>query len=638
MLTKPEIACAIIEGISSVREDEELQDFVVEVEGTEFKCHRLILSACSGLFRGLLRSGMKESQKQRTKLEGVSTETFTAILETLYTGCDNLTRENMLSIWLVADQLQITFIFENCVDFITKKIAKDNVIEIWEAASQLMHTNIIELCEKFIISNTSLRNWNIIYETANKLASDLILSHVRDFMKNNFEQVIKSEAFLYLSENDLLEIIKSQDLVVSSEDVVVQSILTWINNGNQIKSVCMAEDLNENSSSFHTGEEEDEKEEELEQGEKVVKEEEGDKDERKENVEDIAISPKYSKEYRMKCLESFLSETRLCLVNAITLEKLSHDDLIMEDKRIRAMVMDAALYKSIGRQHGQSLKAAVHRSCSGLINVAVYSITNGLFSVFSYKHKKNWLEIPSCPYLVNCSCVNLIAYESYFIAVGDVAENSSVCVFVQNEWRELMKLPGHGWLGVAVDDFVFLFNSSNQQIKRFDPRQWNCLFEDLISFPVKDKIEHVSQCEFFILAFCSEVIDETAVHCLDTRSQTWTRLESLDGSAKNMHSFRKEKQLYSLQANGNLWEINSDEINGVHFKLVDILWQGISNMYGVIYINEHLCFSFGKGFEDDAAYSASSKLFDKIRKICCTTDDPPLSNIVPAVLKTIAAS
>ncbi|CAL1545135.1 unnamed protein product [Lymnaea stagnalis] len=96
-----------------MREDEELQDFVVEVEGKEFKCHRLILSACSGFFRGLLRSGMKESQKRRTRLHGVSMETFTCILETLYTGMDNLTRDNIRSVWLAADQFEITAVFDN---------------------------------------------------------------------------------------------------------------------------------------------------------------------------------------------------------------------------------------------------------------------------------------------------------------------------------------------------------------------------------------------------------------------------------------------------------------------------------------------------------------------------------------------
>ncbi|CAL1539776.1 unnamed protein product, partial [Lymnaea stagnalis] len=121
-----------------------------------------------------------------------------------------------------------------------------------------------------------------------------------------------------------------------------------------------------------------------------------------------------------------------------------------------------------------------------------------------------------------------------------------------------MKLPGHGWLGVAVEEFIYFLHSTDQQIKRSDPRRWKCLLENLICFPKKDKIEHVCSFDLSILVFCSVVIkgvDETAVHCFDTRSQAWTRLDSLGGSAKNMHSFNKENQLYILQANGNLWEI-----------------------------------------------------------------------------------
>ncbi|CAL1539781.1 unnamed protein product, partial [Lymnaea stagnalis] len=154
-----------------------------------------------------------------------------------------------------------------------------------------------------------------------------------------------------------------------------------------------------------------------------------------------------------------------------------------------------------------------------------------------------------------------------------------------------MELPGHGWLGVAVEEFIYVFHSSNQQIQRFDPRFGNCILENLINFPSQDKIEHICSFDFFLLAFCFEIIqgvDKTALHCLDTRSQTWTRLDCLEGSAKNMHSFRKEKQLYILQANGNLWEVNRDEINGLHLKLVEVLWQGTSNMFGVTYIDELL--------------------------------------------------
>ncbi|CAL1539782.1 unnamed protein product, partial [Lymnaea stagnalis] len=169
-------------------------DFVVEVEGKEFKCHRLILSACSGFFRGLLRSGMKESQKRKTKLEGVSMETFASILEILYTGCDNVTRDNMLNVWQAADQLLIKFVSDNCVDFIKNNICNETVISVWKVASQLMNNNIIELY----------------------------------FVKKNYEHVIKSNAFLCLLYNDLLEIIQSQDLVVSCEDVVIESIFKWI--------------------------------------------------------------------------------------------------------------------------------------------------------------------------------------------------------------------------------------------------------------------------------------------------------------------------------------------------------------------------------------------------------------------------
>ncbi|CAL1541698.1 unnamed protein product [Lymnaea stagnalis] len=492
----------------------------------------------------------------------------------------------------------------------------------------MMHQNTIELCESFLINNTTLENWEIIYSTAHSLGSKFILSHLRDFIKNNYQHVIKSNAFLHLRENDLIEIIKSQDLVVPKEDVVIESILNWVKNGNQSRSETTAEDQIDDGSSVSV---------ENEQSRQTEKNLRQSLDQNKIvgcKGKNAALKLANINKNRLRCLERFLSETRLCLVSSITLEKLSRDNLLMDNKRIRAMVMDAALYKSMGQQHGQSLKAAVHRSCSGLTNVGVVGRQYGNFNTFSFQPEFQWLNLSKCTFLVNCTCVKLIAYQTYFIAVGDLVEYSSVCVFVQNEWRELMILSSHGWLGVAVEEFIYLINSSNQQIKRFDPRNFNCLLEDFISFPKQNKIEHVCSFDFFILAFCSEEIDETAVHCLDTRSQTWTRLDSLEGSANNMHSFREEKQLYILQANGNLWEINIEEMNGVHLKLVEVLWQGTSKVFGVIYIDERLCLCFSKESENDVASSSTSKLFAKISNVFSPTQFLPWSNIVPAVVKS----
>ncbi|CAL1539784.1 unnamed protein product, partial [Lymnaea stagnalis] len=155
----------------------------------------------------------------------------------------------------------------------------------------------------------------------------------------------------------------------------------------------------------------------------------------------------------------------------------------------------------------------------------------------------------------------------------------------------VITLPGHGWLGVAVEEFIYLMNSFNQQIKRFNPRLGNCFLEDLICFPTQDKIEHICSFDVFILAFCSELVkyeDETAVHCLDTMSQTWTRLDNLEGSAKNMVSFRKEKHLYILQRSGNLWEICSDGCKSINLKLMVVLWNGNHNVNGAICYNDAL--------------------------------------------------
>ncbi|KAK0048934.1 kelch-like protein 40a isoform X2 [Biomphalaria pfeifferi] len=110
MVIKREVAYGIVQGLSDFWKSEELQDFTVTLGTTKFECHRFLLAACSGFFRGLFRSGMKETELKCVTVEDISSETFELILETLYTGDGVLTNDNVIDIWRAAHQLQIMFL------------------------------------------------------------------------------------------------------------------------------------------------------------------------------------------------------------------------------------------------------------------------------------------------------------------------------------------------------------------------------------------------------------------------------------------------------------------------------------------------------------------------------------------------
>ncbi|CAL1548803.1 unnamed protein product, partial [Lymnaea stagnalis] len=190
------IAVEVMKAVKKLYLRHELEDFVIEIENTEIKCHRFILASCSGFFSGLFRSGMKEVKNGRVTLHDISCETFKLILEILYTGNDMITEDNAIAIWHASNQLQIDF--------------------------------MIELCEKMVVRMSSLDNFEEVYRNAKLINSKAVLGVIKTFILEHFVQIRKMNTFFELSYDELLALIIDHKLVVESEDQVLESIMEWI--------------------------------------------------------------------------------------------------------------------------------------------------------------------------------------------------------------------------------------------------------------------------------------------------------------------------------------------------------------------------------------------------------------------------
>ncbi|CAL1547911.1 unnamed protein product, partial [Lymnaea stagnalis] len=174
----------------------EVEDFIIEVDNTEIRCHRFILASCSEFFCGLFRSGMREVTYGRASLQGISCETFHLILHAIYTASDVITEGNVIAIWHASNQLQIDF--------------------------------MIELCEKTVVKMLSLDNFEEVYRNAKLINSRQVLCAIRTFMCEHFVLIRKMKTFLELSYNEIVSLVSDDKLVVESEDQVLESIMEWI--------------------------------------------------------------------------------------------------------------------------------------------------------------------------------------------------------------------------------------------------------------------------------------------------------------------------------------------------------------------------------------------------------------------------
>ncbi|XP_059170039.1 kelch-like protein 22 [Physella acuta] len=192
-MTTPEVCTQIVKCLQDVWTDKMLFDFAVKIANETVQCHRLILAACSEFFKGLFRSGMREVTENCVVLHDVSYEGFQLVLKTIYTGENILTLENLFEVWRAVNRLQITF--------------------------------MIDLCENFAIEAIKLDTWENIYSNAKMFDSEKVIQQLHLFLLKNFDPVCLSATFLQLSFNEVRGLIKSPELNVVCEDVVLESVI-----------------------------------------------------------------------------------------------------------------------------------------------------------------------------------------------------------------------------------------------------------------------------------------------------------------------------------------------------------------------------------------------------------------------------
>ncbi|KAK0048927.1 kelch-like protein 40 [Biomphalaria pfeifferi] len=622
MVIKREVAYGIVQGLSDFWKCEELQDFTVTLGTTKFGCHRFLLAACSGFFRGLFRSGMKETELKYVNVEDISSETFEFILETLYTGRGVLTNDNVIDIWRAAHQLQITF--------------------------------LIRECENFVIKTLSFENYVDYFLTGRLLNSETVSQTVWSFILKNSNDFFRTHCFNELPLSDVLNVIRSQDLVVKSEHDVINAILRWV----EFTSVKDHGGTNQNVQNMV------EKRDETNTLKAVV---DNHDDKCSDTCNNMAVSSQHEKEKelftnngnRRKYLFTLLSNARLCLTSQTCLEKLARHPLVCYSTKVKDLVIDALLYQlqTENKRSGQWPSGAIHRNNSPLVNVAIVPGRFGMtvnIRVFCFS-TQTWFRLEnkaldvvkfagtesicyafgttsaetskssdkySTPLKVSNSfssqANDLFGQQSKGVTFGvfgqqckdftfgasavtkdasSIEEDTqkvpiTVFKYQDGSWSNLafsLTLPSEMFSVVGANSFLYVL--SNKQFWRLDPAMRTHV--QMKNYPDDDPICHLTNYEEMILVFSSapkKGIDETVIHCYDSTQNVWTRLNNLEGPADGMTSFKDNHFTYILQSSGDIWKMVKPQSDVVDFEHVGKLWscdwpvQGAVTFMGELYI------------------------------------------------------
>ncbi|XP_059170045.1 uncharacterized protein LOC131951703 [Physella acuta] len=570
-----ELHTYIFKSLENVWTNKLLCDVTVKVQDEIFECHRLLLAVASDFFLALFRSGMKEVTENVVVLHDISSEAFHLILKGLYTGANVLSAENYIDVWRAAHQLQIQ--------------------------------TVIQLCENFASKNITADTWETIYTIATSLQSERVLAKLQEYMVNNFNEVCISPIFLQLTFEDLRDLIKSQDLVVSSEDLVLESVIRWVTYDPKVKN----------------------------ERKDFTKQTDEDASTRESTSKNVMLDKIGSRKVYLKKL---LRKVRTCLVSPLVLSSIRKMDFLSEDRDSRDIIDYAISYNAEDFRHCQCPSTALTRSCSGYIHAGVYLCWFGRIHAINASNEKSYI-------LSSLRCfdggIQIVTYDGKLYLAGELAylrNGYNLYVLTGKIWTQVKELSCDNLLLVSHGDFIYILNKDEKVVYRMNPNKESMPLEKFTEFPENNNsVVHTVFLQNNLVLFCSETqngIDKTAVYKMEIPSKIWTRLTNLHGPAKQLISFKNDKHDYILQTNGSLWLVlYSSHTGNIGFKFLVKLWNFTKKLFGGFTFQNKLIIC-GNKLDTDPTHE--KKLSEVPHHFKCIrylgADDENVSNFIPVTI------
>ncbi|XP_056419107.1 kelch-like protein 6 isoform X1 [Hyla sarda] len=183
-------------GLENLRLENSLTDVMLCVGNSVFSCHRVVLAAASNYFRAMFCNDLKEKYEEKIIIQGVEAETMRIILDYTYTS--------------------------------KVVITKQNVQKLLEAASLFQFLRMVDACSSFLTEALHPENCVGILRLADTHCLDLLKLQVQNYIIQNFSQVVNHEEFLELTSDVLYHILKSDELYVTEEAQVFETVIKWV--------------------------------------------------------------------------------------------------------------------------------------------------------------------------------------------------------------------------------------------------------------------------------------------------------------------------------------------------------------------------------------------------------------------------
>ncbi|XP_041480773.1 kelch-like protein 17 [Lytechinus variegatus] len=182
--------------MDKMRQQGALCDIVLKVADNEIRAHRLVLASCSAYFHAMFTSDMSESHRSEVTLHEIDPDAVNQLVSFAYTA------EIM--------------------------IGESNVQALLPAASLLQMESVRDACCKFLVGQLDPTNCLGIRRFADTHGCYDLEQSSRQYALYNFCHVVNTEEFLQLPQQEVEQMVSSEQLNVTSEEEVFSAVIQWL--------------------------------------------------------------------------------------------------------------------------------------------------------------------------------------------------------------------------------------------------------------------------------------------------------------------------------------------------------------------------------------------------------------------------
>lgn len=208
MFTSNDHLARTFKKMNDFRKSSQLCDIVLVVGDKRIKAHRLVLAAFSDYFSAMFTGDLSENGQAEVNLTDLDPQAVEALIQYAYTSHIEIRVDNVENLLSVSCILQIDEVKDACSEFMKHQLHPSNCLGIRSFAEG--------------------HGCNELYKIADA------------FTKERFVDVVKSQEFVFLNAECVGQLLKSEDLNVTSESQIFEALCVWAEHDEQSRKRYLA--------------------------------------------------------------------------------------------------------------------------------------------------------------------------------------------------------------------------------------------------------------------------------------------------------------------------------------------------------------------------------------------------------------